>query len=231
LINDKYLGITIGGFITILVGIILLSALADSIELATTTSAKTNESIDITSTTNTVLNESVTTSSGITTTGNISVHTITFFGNDTVNTDHETINISSEVNYTKDGVVTVSQLNFSDAGPYNISYTYRSDATGSTAEDDLLTVDYFGASNMSTLDIGISVGSEVNFTTAGVITVKTLNFSDRNYNISYTYESDEYVKNETARTLIPITEIFYAIAILVAGVIMVFTGFKGMGIL
>ena len=117
--SKNELGMLLGGFITILVGVVLVAALADNIS--------TLADID------TVNNESVTISSGTGSTANDDLTSLTFFGNATINTDLAGITIDTEVNFTKAGTIIVSQdLNISvgsghfngsfAGGSYNVSY-------------------------------------------------------------------------------------------------------------
>ena len=230
MVVDKNFGNLIMGFILILVGVILFVQLADNIFAAVTLTSITNESLAITSTPNTVINETITIASGVGNTSIISVINITFFGNGTVNTDNPLFNISTEVNWTIDGVVTVTTINFSN-GNYNISYIYTTDGTGDTANEDVAAVSFFGSPAINTDMSTISFDAEVNFTKPGVISVNTLNFTDASYNISYTYEGTEYVVDSSSRTILPLTNIFFALAVFLVGVGLAFTSLKGMGVL
>lgn len=95
--------------------------------------------------------------------------------------------------------------------------------TGQTANDDLTTVTYFGN---TTVDYTSAINTGVNFTTAGVITVANssnplFNISDNDYRISYNYEPDEYINNGTARTMLSLIVLFFAIGIVALGVLLV----------
>ncbi len=227
--NEKEFGKLLMGFVLILIGTVLFSQLADNIFAAVTLKGVINETMAVSTTPNTILREDIVITSGLGNTNNLSVVNVTFFGNLTHNTSLPTINVTSEVNFTKDGVISVSGLNFTD-GTYNISYVYLSDGTGNTANEDVVSVTDFGNSTISTDDIGIAIGSEVNFTKAGVITFNTLNFTDGNVNITYDFEGTEYVTNATARVLLPIINIFFALAVFLIGVMVAWSGLKGMGL-
>jgi len=154
------------------------------------------------------------------------VVTLSFFGNVTHNTDDSAINIGTEVNFTRGGNITVSQINFTGVSPYNISYVYVTAGVGEVAENDLTGVSYFGNSTISTSITGIEIGDEINYTAAGVISIYTMNFSAGTYNISYNYEGTGYVTNSTARTLLSLIIIFFAIAIIIVGYNMVTKSFS-----
>lgn len=106
---------------------------------------------------------------------------------------------------------------------------------GEVVNNDLTAVSYFGnVSNNTRDDSAIVIGTDVNFTKAGVITVgqnitdddNLSIFSSGTYNISYTYEGTNYVTNSTARTLLGLIVIFFVIAIILVGFHMVNKGFS-----
>ncbi len=172
-----------------------------------------NESIAITSTSNTVINETIAISSATGNTDNISVISVTFFGNGTNNTDSSTVSFSTDVNWSVEGEIRVNSVIFSD-GDYNISYVYTEDAVGNTANEDVTSTTYFGNRTTSTDSTGIALDSEVNVTRAGLVTVKSLNFSDASYDIVYEFEPSAFVESGTARTLIALIPVLAALAIL-----------------
>lgn len=123
--NNKGLGLLLIGFITILLAIILVQEIASSTVAATETSSITNETVTITS--------------GSGKTNQNGVISVSFFGNGTTNTIVcTTFDINSQINFTKNGSVSVAQgltapdecadYNGSIAnGGYNISYVYEGD--------------------------------------------------------------------------------------------------------
>lgn len=225
--NKNELGFLIMGFVTILIGLVLIAALADDISRLNDIHTATNESIDMTETTNTITNESITLTAGAGTTANTSVLTLISFGNASVNTDGNGVDIGLSVNISKDG--TLSLNGTFGAGVHNISYTYSSSGTAQTSETSAVTgVTFFGNNTNSTHFASINVNEDVNITSLGVVSIDTLAFDAGNYNITYTYEDDLYVANTTARTLVALTNLFYALAILGIGVVMVMKGFKDM---
>ena len=81
-----------------------------------------------------IVNETIVIAAGVGATTNDDLLTLTYFGNDTVNTvaGSASIVITDEVNWTTAGVITVSTDNFT-AGSYEISYTYDKDSAATTA--------------------------------------------------------------------------------------------------
>ena len=214
--NNSEIGLILTAFMTLLVGIILLSNVSNNLYAATTLSANTDEDITISTTTTTVTRETINITSDTGNTTFTPVMSVTFFGNMTINTTDLGVNITLHVNWTQRGVITVQGVNFTD-GDYNISYTYISSGTGTTEQDDIVSVSYFGNRTMNTTISGMDIDDEVNWTEAGAITTNPWNFTAGNYNITYDYEDDEYVVNATARTLINMIEIFFAIAVMLVG--------------
>lgn len=87
-------------------------------------------------------------------------------------------------------------------------------STGQTARTDVRAVTFFGNATLNTSVSGITVGEQVNFTEAGVVTVAGGNFTDSpNYSITYSDGNAKYITNVTARTLINLVVIFFVLAI------------------
>lgn len=115
---EDNLNILVMGFVAILVGIVFASVIADS-EVANTQLSTNNESITITA------------GVGSLTFGD--VHSISYFGNDSNNTNSAEINIGAEVNLTTvAGSISVAR-NLTDSvnnsifgnGNYDVVYTYE----------------------------------------------------------------------------------------------------------
>ncbi len=209
------LNILIVGFILILVGIVLSVALADEINAATQLTTETAESIAIGFNNVTVTGESIVIAGGTGGVTNADVLGIDFFGNSTVNTSSNQINFTTEVNFTSGGTITVS-VNFS-AATYLIDYVYNV-ANGSTANDDVITVSFFGNGTINTSNANINVNTHVNFTKAGIITVSGRNFTNDTYSITYGFEGDGFVVDATSRTILDLIPLFYVIGILLVSV-------------
>ena len=227
MVNDKDLGNIVMGFVLIVIGIALLGVIADSISANVTLTSNTNESITITSETNTVDEENITLTSGVGQTGNTSLKTFTFFGNETHNTSQPGITLGIEVNFTRAGVISA---NFTD-GTYQVDYTYSTNSSGASANVDITSVSYFGNGSINTDLADISFNTDVNWTTGGAITVDSINFTDVTYDFSYTYEGSEYVSDSTSRVLLLLVTLFFSIAVMLLGFVMVKNGFEGMGII
>ncbi len=224
--NDKALGNIVMGFVLIVIGIALLGVIADSIAANTTLTSNVNDSVTITSATNVIISENIVISSSAGQTGNVSLKSLTFFGNSTFNTSMFGQPIGIAVNWTRAGLITV---NFTD-GNYNISYTYSTNSTG-TANKDIVSVSYFGNGSINTDTTGIDFDVDVNWTRAGVINVDSINFTDVTYDFSYIYEGDKYVSDSTSRVLLLLVTLFFSLAVMLLGYVMVKNGFEGMGII
>ena len=150
--STNTLNVIVGGFIALILGIILIGVVADSISTLD----------DIVN----VLNESITMTSGVGTTSvTEDVTSLDFFGNATINTGLNEITIGTEANLSSTGNLVVVQ------------------------------------------DLNITVGSNDFNNSVG----------DGTYNISYTHEGVNFVANKTARTLINLITIFFALAVLAIG--------------
>ena len=101
----------------------------------------------------------------------------------------------------------------------NESITITSGVGTTSVTEDVTSLDFFGNATNSTHNAGVNVGEEVNFTRQGVITVAggTVFGGSGPYNISYTHEGVNFVANKTARTLINLITIFFALAVLAIG--------------
>lgn len=226
--TNKGLGILMGSFIAILIGVVLVQVIGDQIKATETQDTIVNETITISNTLTEVVNESITMTSNIGNTGNTSVVAIGFFGNNSNNSGLAGIDIGEEINFTIDGEIVVSNIIFSGPGPYNVTYNYTKDGTGQTAQPDVVSISFFGTGNVSTDVAGLEINDEVNFTKPGVITVSTLNFSAGDNNITYVREGDLFVANSTARTLLKLIPIFFVLGILAIAVMMFRRSFPDM---
>lgn len=150
---QKGLNLILTGFMFLIIGIVLLSSVADSVFDATTLSSSTNESVDI-------------------------------------------------------------------AG-----------GLGEAANDDIEGVSYFGNATLNTNQAHISFDVEVNWTTNGSLTVAGGYFNDTSYDFTYEYQGDNYVDESTSRSLITLVTLFFAIAVMLGGLVIAVEGFKNAGIL
>ncbi len=200
-------------FVVVIIGAIFLGEIADNQVENTELSGITNESIVMTATTNTIVNETITITSGVGQTGNVSLRSVIFFGNGTNSTHLASVNLATHVNFSKSGEIVVSQHAFDSDSEYNISYTYTADVTGDTAQDDVVSISFFGNGTNSTHSSDITAGIHVNFTKPGVITVDSFPFDPGTYNISYGYEGDLYVVDTKAHPLLRLITIFFVLVI------------------
>lgn len=223
------MNILVGAFIAIIVGVILIGVITDSIVSLGETNTITNESITITSSSTIITNETIASfTSGIGNVEHQGLLSASFFGNATFGTQNADIDIGEEINFTRGGEITISGGNFSGAGPYNITYVQENTITGDTTNEDVTSVAFFGNVTIGTQIAGIDVGTEVNFTKPGVITLNPTNFSSGVYNITYTHDGASFVANTTARTLLNLIPLFFALAILFIGFMMVRKSFPEM---
>lgn len=107
------LGMLIMFFVAVVIGVVLIQVLADRQVALTELSTTTNESIIMTSQSGEVTN--------------VDLEGLTFFGNATNNTNQASVTIGQEVNFSKNGSVTVSSLHFPADGNYNVSYSFQGD--------------------------------------------------------------------------------------------------------
>ena len=217
--STNALNVIVGGFIALILGIILIGVVADSISTLDDIVNKVNESITVTVTDTTTVNQSVNLSG--TNQFNVSspLYGITFFGNATNSTHNTGVNVGEEVNLTRDGLVTVAGGTvFPGSGPYNITYLTKTLGAGTTSvTEDVTSLDFFGNGSISTHVTGITAGTEVNLSSVGNLRVSTYNFSGGTYNVSYTHEGVNFVASKVARTLINLIIIFFALAVLAIG--------------
>ena len=100
--------------------------------------------------------------------------------------------------------------------------------TGTLDNDELISFDACRNSTMDTIVIDIYCNVTV---PGGVVVANSDNFTDGLVFIDYTYTPDTYVRSGTARTLITLVILFFAIAILAVGLGFVMKAFKDGGIM
>lgn len=209
-----------------LVGIVFVREIADSQVEATTLSSVSNESVTISSSVGTVNNETGTLTGRRFVLSRDSIVNVTFFGNNTNNTNMPEVRFGTEVNFTRAGVITVSGSpdKFTGAGPYNASYTFTTNVTGEVTNNDVTAIVFFGNgtinTNAATNSDTIRIGTEVNVTKAtGVLALAPSNFSNGNYNVSYNYEGALYVSDSKSHVLLKLLALFFAIALVAFGIV------------
>ena len=171
----------------------------------------------ISGTANIVFNETIAIVSQVGVVSNCGMIDITFFGNNTNSTDLPDVNVIEHVNITGYREFIVSAAQFPADGDYNVSYTFAA-RTGSTAQDDLVSISFFGNGTNNTFLSSVAIGTQVNFTKPGVITASSCHFSNGNNNISYKYEGDLYVVDTKTHPLLKLIIVFFVLVIFAFGV-------------
>lgn len=97
--------------------------------------------------------------------------------------------------------------------------------TGSTDDDNVTSVTFFGNSTENTEIGGWVIGTDVNVTSAGVVTTAG-NVSDGNYVVSYAYQPNNYISDGTSRAVTKLIPIFFALGILSIGLAFGYSGIK-----
>lgn len=114
------------------------------------------------------------------------------------------------------GVGILALDKFGTAAKDSTAVTYETVAvasgSGSTANDDVTAVSFFGNMSVNSTDNVINIGNgvadvRVNWTTAGLLDVHSANFSDGNYNVSYTYLADTNAFTATSNTVTELSTI------------------------
>lgn len=86
---------------------------------------------------------------------------------------------------------------------------------------------FFGNGTNSTLDAGTTIGTHVNLSTNGTIRKSTLKFpGDGPYNASYSFHGENFVTDGTSRVFINLIPLFFALSVMMAGVMMVFVAIR-----
>ena len=85
---------------------------------------------------------------------------------------------------------------------------------GNTLNEDVLSVAFFGNATVNTSDATIGIDTNVNWTSAGLITVAGQNFTDNpNYLIGYNYQPENYISDSSTRTLVSLIPLILALVI------------------
>lgn len=89
--------------------------------------------------------------------------------------------------------------------------------TTNTAQNDITSVTNF--INLTGSDFTANIDTTVNWTRAGVITIdrETVGYNNT-FNITYDFESDNYIAHGVSRTLITLLIIFFALGVLATAV-------------
>lgn len=212
---DNDLKLLMFGFITLLIGIVLASTISD--EVASTSDDEFNtsyETIAISSARQTITENIAINSSGTGMTARPAVTSLVVFGNSTLNTSSV-----GAVNFTYPGLITAA-ANFS-GGNYNITYIVATNSAGTTSYDDVISLSYFGNKTLNTSHAGIAINSQVNYTSTGAVSVTAANFTDGNYEVSYSHYGSNYIADSTVRVILGLIPLFF----IIGGVLMVAISF------
>ena len=82
-------------------------------------------------------------------------------------------------------------------------------------------LDFFGNASNNTItpsNTAMVIGTTINLSSNGSVDLSTQFAQNGVYNISYTYEGDSYVSNGTARSFISLNTVFFALFIVLIGV-------------
>lgn len=209
------------GFVTILIGVVLISPIGDDVALTRVGSRRVNnETISLSTIVGTSTNESNTLVANTTTLANNLLVALTALRNETAEI------VTTECNVTLPTGVLVCN----DTGSATIyaDYTYNAFRTGKTANDEVLSLDNCYNVTMQP----ILVDTHCNITlSSGDVKIEYDNVTTGNAHLNYTYEPDTYVQSATARSLLSLTILFFALAVMIVGAGMVIAGFKQGGIL
>ena len=215
----------ISGFITILIGVVLIQPLADDINSVTESSlGRTNETVTLSNVLGTISNESVTLTdvgdglvySGVIANDNIS--TILTIRNLTLGATFRDLGGFCNVT-TGTGAIICNATNSTAA---LLNYTFVSEKTGELSQDeDIISVTELRNENSSVMtgfcNISLSTGAlDCNNTHSNVC------YAD------YSYTPDGYVQSAASVSLLNITLMFFALAVMLIGAGMVFISIKNM---
>lgn len=207
-------------FVVLVLGVVFAQVIADNQVANTELSSIFNETVTLTQSLSTNTNETIesftnrqakVTDNGIT--------SILFFGNVSNNTNLASVTVGLSVNSTRSGEIIISGDKFPGPGPYNISYTHITEVTGSTGQDDVVQVNFFGNVTIGTQITGINSGDEINITkSTGAISLSPANFSAGTYNTSYNYEGDLYVSDTKSHTFLKLNTLFFILVLLAVAI-------------
>lgn len=220
---EDYLKFMLWSFILILIGVVLIDALATEIEYVKTT-ARTieNESISLTNATTNAINETVTMALAQANVSKLRNGTTAFYDVNSLSNiqNYSGANVTAYCNFTlSTGVLWCNAL-ATNGSSITVNYTYVSGKTGTTAFDDINSVTAIrnvtqgtitGACNVTTSSGAMSCNN-----TRGVTAY-----------IDYQYDLDNRLDDATSRTILSTTLIFFAVAILLLGIAFGYKGVKG----
>jgi len=207
----------ITAFIAILIGVVLIQSIGNNVERVKLSSyTTTNETVTLSNVLTSLTNESLVLTGGKTgTLANYNISTVTEIRNASSNV------MTAECNVTfSTGGVVCNTTATDNANQTYFDYTYVSGKTGNLAEtDEIISLD--ALRNVTSRNI---LGwCNITLTTGALVCNNTLSFTCY---ADYQYDTDEYVASTAARTLLTLTVLFFAIAILLVGVGFVWKSFR-----
>ena len=209
-------------FVVIIIGISLIQPISDDIEqVSTYSNIIINESVTLSNVLVSVVNESIVLTDGVTgTLANTNVSVVTEVRNETSNI----ITTSCNVTDSTGGILCAAEATNASNQTY-FDYTYVTGKTGTLLNtDEIFSLD--ALRNITSDDL---IGA-CNFTirTGGLVCNNTLSFLAY---ADYQYDTDQYVSSGAARTLLTLTTLFFALAILAIGVGYAWKSFKEGGVI
>ena len=110
----------------------------------------------------------------------------------------------------------------------NESITIGATGNGTTGQDDVTGISYFGNASCNTVNpLCFVIDASVNWTSTGFIQTNT---TGDLYNISYTYEGEAYLTDSTSRTLITLVILFFALSIVAVGYFLVVKSYNNINL-
>ncbi len=208
----------ISAFVAMLVGLVLIQPVADDIAGVSTESFTIlNESVSLAIATSTNLNESNTLDlTNSTTLSQDFLTVLTEIRNTTAEVVTSQCNVTRSTGVLKCNETSVTNVIFVD-------YTYNSTVSGTLANDEIVSFDACRDSLMNAILAGI----HCNVTLAtGEVIGEYDNFTVPTAFIDYTYDTDNFVRSAAARSLLNLTILFFALAVLAVGIGYVIGAFK-----
>ncbi len=212
-------------FVAIIIGVVLIGAIGDEVSVVSLASATiSNESVSLAVTTATIENETITlTQLGDRSTGTLSNNFLTSL------TALRNITSENVLGFCNITLVTGElECNATNSTTAFADYTFNHFSTGLLANDELISLDACRNSTMT----AVTVDTVCNVTLAtGAIKIAYDNFTDDLAFIDYKFTPDTFVRGQTSRTLLNITILLFAIAIIAIGIGFAIMSFKVSGVM
>ena len=219
---ENQMNLLISAFIVIILGVVLIVPIGDDVEKVKISSVLVNnETLTFSSLTTIISNESQTNTGNSTVGAN---YTLSFDDLTTITEirNQSAIVVTADCNATLSSGIFV--CNATNSTNLFFDYTYISGRTDTLANDEIIIINTL--KNITSKDIT----SDCNVTlSTGNIICNNIHSSTGFAN--YSYIPDTFVRSSTARTLITLVILFFAIAILTVGLGFVMKSFKDAGVL